>query len=76
MILTDFIYDGIEKFENGQARAYYDLPSSRTEHILDKDGKIIYHHSDYAESEPQECNWEEWRDDAFEGDPEAYWNID
>ena len=75
-ILTDFIYDGIEKFENGQARAYYDLPSSRTEHILDKDGEIIYHHSDYADSEPQECNWEEWRDDAFEGDPEAYWNID
>ena len=75
-ILTDFIYDGIEKFENGQAKAYYDLPSNRTEHILDRDGKIIYHHSDYADSEPQECNWEEWRDDALEGDPEAYWNID
>jgi hypothetical protein len=75
-ILTDFIYDGIEKFENGQARAYYDLLYSRTEHILDRDGEIIYHHSDYADSEPQECNWEEWRDDAYEGESDTYWNTD
>ena len=83
-ILTDFIYDGIEKFEDGQAKAYYSYSSKvfsgvlhgTTEHLLDKDGNVLSSHSEYDDSGQQESNWEDWRDDAFEGDSEAYWNID
>lgn len=77
IILTDFIYDGIEKFEGGQANAYYYYPSGGCEkHTIDKNGIVIGHYTDYVEGEPQESNWEEWRDDAFEGDSDAYWNVD
>lgn len=71
-ILTDFKYFKVEKFENGEARAHYDYGID----IIDRDGKILYTEHEYPDSEPPENNWAELRDDAFEGDSDAYWNID
>ena len=75
-VLTDFKYDGVKKFENGQADAHYNLPYSTIIHTIDINGNVIHKFEDGPGPEPQENNWAEWRDDAFEGDPEAYWNID
>lgn len=76
-ILTDFMFDEISKFENGQAKACYYFLHGFTECIIDKNGKIIHKQSEYdSDCEPQEDYLDEWMDDAFEGDPDAYWNID
>ncbi len=78
-ILTDFIYDGIGKFKDGEAEAYYSTYSgTRTEyHTIDKNGNVINkYYVDYPDDDFYENNFDEWRDDAFEGDSDAYWNID
>lgn len=75
-VLTDFRYDKIKRFEDGKGEASYYLGSGEITHFLDENGKIIEKYEEYPEAEPQESNWEELRDDAFEGDPDAYWNID
>lgn len=76
-ILTDFIYDGIGKFKDGEAEAYFDTYSSTYYHTIDKNGNLINeYHISYPDDDIQENNIDKWRDDAFEGDSDAYWNID
>ena len=75
-LLGDLIFNGIEKFKNGVAKAYYDSANSRTYCELDIHGKIIYQHTDHGDSEPMDNTWADLIDDAFEGDSDAYWNID
>lgn len=78
-ILTDFIYDGIGKFKDGKAEAYYYASSKTTYHVIDKNGNVISEYSDYTDYQ-NDGIWgnyiNEWRDDAFEGDADAYWNVD
>lgn len=71
-ILADFEYYEIEKFENGQAWAYF----SGGARLIDKNGNIIRTEYDKVQYEPREDNWRDYVDDAFEGDSGAYWNID
>lgn len=76
-ILTDFIYDEIEQYKNGMARASYYLPHSYVECTLDANGVIIHTQTEYDEDGKLKDDYlSEWRDDAFEGDSEAYWNVD
>ena len=76
-ILTDFIYDGIGKFKDGEAEAYYYGYSRTIYHVIDTNGKIVREYiEDYPGDDFQENNIDKWRDDAFEGDSDAYWNID
>lgn len=75
-LLGDLIFNGIEKFKNGVAKAYYDSANSRTYCELDKHGKVIYQHTDLGDSEPMDNTWADLIGDAFEGDSDAYWNID
>ena len=76
-VLTDFIYERIEKFENGQAWAYHGDDAD----LIDLNGNIIKNKSDNRRNTYSE-NWRDWGDygtyidDAFEGDSSAYWNID
>lgn len=71
-ILADFEYYEIEKFENGQAWAYF----SGGARLIDKNGNIIRTEFDKVQYEPGEDSWRDMIDDAFEGDSSAYWNID
>ena len=75
-MLGDLIFDGIDKFNNGIAKAYYNSANSTTYCELDKHGEIIYEHTDHGDSEPMDNTWADLIDDAFEGEPDAYWNID
>ena len=75
-LLCDLIFDGIDKFKNGVARAYYDSANSRTYCELDKQGKIFYRHTDHGDSEPMDNTWADLIGDAYEGDPDARWNTD
>jgi hypothetical protein len=75
-LLCDLIFDGIDKFKDGVAKAYYDSANSRTYCELDKQGKIIYQHTDHGDSEPMDNTWADLIGDAFEGDPDARWNTD
>ena len=75
-LLCDIIFDGIDKFKDGVAKAYYDSANSRTYCELDKQGKIIYQHTDHGDSEPMDNTWADLIGDAFEGDPDARWNTD
>jgi transcriptional regulator with XRE-family HTH domain len=75
-LLCDLIFDGIDKFKDGVARAYYDSANSRTYCELDKQGKIFYRHTDHGDSEPMDNTWADLIGDAYEGDPDARWNTD
>ena len=75
-LLGDLIFDGIDKFNNGIAKAYYDSANSTTYCELDKHGKIIYRHTDHGDSEPMDNTWADLIGDAFDGDPSACWNTD
>lgn len=78
-ILTDFIYDKIEKFKNGQAKAFFSIWGESSygccEQILDNNGNVLYERTDWDGEEPNH-DWVDMIDDAFEGDSDAYWNID
>lgn len=75
-VLTDFSYYEVEKFENGKAKVYFsDKYISGTE-IIDKEGKIISRESEPNDPCPPDNTWADLIDDAYEGDPDAYWNTE
>ena len=78
-LLSNFIYEEITKFKNGQAKAYFSIYGKTSygycEQIIDKNGNILSDNTDWDSDGPN-TDWVDMIDDAFEGDPEAYWNID
>ena len=74
ILLTDFKYKAISKFENGRALAYYQKYADSADE-LDTNGNLIQMKS-FCDSYNPLDNWRDYTDDAFEGDSGAYWNID
>ena len=75
-MLTEFKYDVVYKFENGEGKAKYYDDSFSTIDIIDKDGNQIDYITESYDSYTSDTTWADMIDDAFEGDPDAYWNID
>lgn len=77
-LLTDFIFDEVERFKGGKAMAFQCSPHSSTKCTIDIEGHIINRNTEYdSDCQIQQGDdLAEWRDDAFEGDSEAYWNVD
>ncbi len=78
-LLSDFIYEKITKFKNGQAKAYYSIYGETSygycEQIIDKNGNILSDYTDWDSDGPN-TDWVDMIDDAFEGDSDAYGNIE
>lgn len=74
VLLTDFKYKAISKFENGRALAYYQKYTDCADE-LDTNGNLIQMKSFCDNYNPLD-NWRDYIGDAFEGDSSAYWNID